>query len=110
MFIVNGDGKYSFRIYDADRTSTRTIYSYEWLDEPQIKTNASEFLSSCKVGYYRDYDNDKYRTYRNADYEDEVLARYKAYQEKTFDTVLVNENDAIEKSETIILSKSTICL
>jgi len=108
LFFAKDNGKYTIRIYDANRTPTKTIYTDEWIDEPDIDNNASEFLTSAVVKYRHDVTEDTYRLYENLDYKTETFARYKRYKKSTFETGLVTEADAIDKSETILDFSSNV--
>ena len=102
IFLVQDDGKYTFRKYDETRAISKTIYTDEWIDEPAVKKESKELLSSVKINYNRNHADDKWHTYNNATYEDDVQAQYKTLAEKKFDTVLATEAGAIEKSESIM--------
>ena len=106
VFIVQDDGKYTARIYNADRTPAKTIYSDEWIGEPAVSIDESEILSSVVKKYSKNWDANTFRSYLNDDYEDEVSTQYKSYQQESIETLLTNENDAAAKSESIMaLSK-----
>ncbi|MBN2401013.1 MAG: hypothetical protein JXN64_01310 [Spirochaetes bacterium] len=99
-------GKYSARNYDENRTPVRRIYSDEWMDVPKISIDWSQFLSSVRIDYDKDEAEDKFRSYLNTDYEEEVFKRYKSKQFKAIETILATEAGAKSKSETIMkLSK-----
>lgn len=106
IFYVTPDGKYSAKIFDADRTPRKTIESYEWISDPKITIDESRFLSSVKILYNQDYAKGTYTEYLNDNYENEVLRRYKAYNQKEIKTLLATESDAMAISETVMaLSK-----
>lgn len=105
MFSKDG-GKYSARNYDENRTPTRRIYFDEWMDEPQISIDWDKFLSSIIINYDKDETEDKFKSYLNTAYEDEVFNRYKSKKSLTIETILATEAGAMAKSETIMkLSK-----
>lgn len=102
LFFAKDNGLYTVRIYDANRTPAKTIYSDEWLSEPQIDNNADEFLTSCIINYNKDWTNDKYYSYEETSYIDTVFDIYKSKQSKTIETGLMTEAAAILKAQTIM--------
>lgn len=102
LFFTKIDGKYTCRLFDEDREPDRTIQTYEWIGDPKINNNGSEFLSSVNIMYDKDLKNDRSKQYLNTDSENDVLARYKSYQQRTFNTVLYKESDAILKSDLVM--------
>ena len=108
VFIVQDDGKYTARIYSATRTASRTIYSDEWIGDPSVSIDESEFLSSVIIKYSKNWNANTFRSFRNDDYETEVSTQYKSYQEETIETLLTNETDAAAKSESIMELSKTI--
>jgi len=95
-FIIQDDWKYTFRIYDSLREIERTIYLEEMIEAPQIEWRGDEFLTSCKIGYKRDWALNSHRWHvENAD-EAELYSKYKKYISRNFDTLLTNSTDAAE--------------
>ena len=102
FFMKNG-GLYTIRIYDEDRTpNTREIENIEWMGNPSIDNNGSQFLSSVIISYAKDQKEDKYLTYENDDYKDDVFDRYKKLKVGQYNTMLPTLSDAMDKSETIM--------
>lgn len=95
IFFSKNNGLYTCRIFDEDRTPSKTIQNYEWIGDPKIQNNGSEFLSSIRILYNQDLTEEEYSNYLNTDYEEEALLRYKAYQQRDIETLLYNEADAI---------------
>lgn len=108
LFFAHDNGLYTIRIYDADRTPVKTIYSDEWMDEPTIDNNSDEFLSSVIINYNKDQSSDEYYTYEETSYIDEVFDIYKSKQSKTIETGLTTEADAILKAQTIMESSKLV--
>lgn len=107
IFFNKNDGRYSIRLYNPSRTISITIQQDEWLDEPDISNNSSEFLSSVIIKYSRDIANDDYLQYENKDYEYDVFSTYRAYKNTEIETNLTTLADAILKSESVMaLSKN----
>ena len=101
-FIVQNNGKYTFRILDTSQDPEMTIHIEQMLEPPQISWDGTQFLTSCKVGYKKNYSEDSYRWYTNDTDKDKIYAKYKKYISKEFETYLVNEADAQELSEAIM--------
>jgi len=102
VFFVQDDGRYSIRIYNADRMYSKVILVDDWIDEPKIDDNQDQFLTSAVIKYNHDIDNDEYYQYENKDYEATAYETYKTYNKKTIETGLTTEADAILKSQTIL--------
>lgn len=102
IIIFQANGKITARSYYSDRSISKTISDDEWIDDPQIRYPANEFLSSAVCLYNRDIGNDKYRRYKNDDYESTVFDKYSQYREKEFPTLLVNSTDADSKTENVL--------
>ncbi|MGD8305204.1 MAG: hypothetical protein PVF17_00995 [Ignavibacteria bacterium] len=107
-FFVKDNGKYTARIYDADRTPAYTIQKDDWMGDPSIINNGSEFLTSVRIGYKHDIDNDERLYYENIDYRDNTFKIYKSYKTRTYETELTTLADAQDKSETIMEISSNI--
>jgi len=107
LFFVKDSGLYTIRTFDEDRTPVKTIYKDDWWNEPTIKNNTSEFLSSCVVQYQPNQKSNEYSEYNNTDYEEEVDGIYKSKQSKTFKTNLTDSTSADLKSETIMLNSKS---
>ena len=106
-FMVQDDGLFSARIYDTDRIPVKTIYTDEWIEPPVLSLDEGQFLSSVIIKYNKDQKEGKFYQYLNDTYESDVVYNYRSYNQKTFETILVNESDAIAKSESIMeLSKN----
>jgi len=107
-FFDKVDGRLTLRLYDPDRTPVKTLREYEWISEPTFKSRDKEFLSSVKIGYSKDHKENDYMYYLNKDYEDAALRKYKSYQQKTIETILQSETDALQKSELIMTFSSDV--
>lgn len=101
-FIDKDDGKYSFRIFDRQAASTRTITVSEIFGEPNISWAGSRFLTKVKVGYAQDYSEKQFAWYEDDTAESDVHAENKKYQEKEPETYLVNAADAQSLAEDYI--------
>lgn len=108
IFFTQLDGKYTAKIFDEDREPAKTIENYEWIGNPKIKNNGSEFLSSVQILYNKDLKDDKYLKYLNARKQSEALALYKSYQQKDFETLLYTEADALALSDLIMEQSYTV--
>jgi len=106
VFDVLADGRFTFRSYNPDKTPSYEIFEDELLDDPSIKYDSEEYLSSVKIEHSKDWLEKESELFTNDDFEIEVFGRYRQYKERTFETSLTNEIDASILSESIMeLSK-----
>ena len=108
-FYVQADGKYSAKKFDSARSSSVTIQNYQWIGEPSISYNTNDLLSSVTIQAKKHYARNKYLlSPTNTTYQDEVLYKYKKYQTKEFKTILIDNSDAEDKAENIMLQTKDI--
>jgi hypothetical protein len=103
-FLRKDDGKYTFIKWTSSATVTTTISNVDFLRDstPSIDWDGTAFLSSCAIGYRRDWANNKHAYYNNALYQTDAFTKYKKYQHKSFDTLLTNATDAAAYSEEVM--------
>lgn len=101
-FFIKDNGLYTARIYDPGRTPVTRIYSDDWIGDAKIVNNGSEYLTSVRIGYNHDLEEDTRIYYENVDYKESTFEIYKQYKTDTFDTELTTLADATDKSETIM--------
>jgi len=98
LFIVQPDGRYSFKLIDTSASATTTIVKSDILvDALQISYNPSEVLSSARVSYARvpDTNNSDYKTWLTDTAEESaIFNKYKCYRQQDFDTYLVDQSGA----------------
>ena len=102
VFLVQSDGKYSFRKFNENRVPRYTIQTDEWISEPEITYNSAEYLTSVRIKYNKNFESGDFMTYNNTAYEDDVYRRYKVYKDKEFETFIALAADANAKSEVIM--------
>ena len=104
-FLRKDDGKYTFIKWNPNATVTTTISNVDFLRDstPAIDWDGTAFLSSCAIGYRRDWANNKHAYYNNALYQTDAFTKYKKYQHKSFDTLLTNATDAATYSEEVMV-------
>jgi hypothetical protein len=102
IFDVLADGRFTFRSFDDTRASATTVQQDELLDDPNIKYDSNEYLSSVKIEYSEDLKEKDPEIYTNTDYQAEVYGRYRQYKERTFETRLTSATDAATLSEAIM--------
>lgn len=107
-FFAHDDGTLTIRIYDVNRTPVATIYRDEWMDEPVITNNGSEYLSSAIIKYAKDHKEDRYLTYEETGYMTQAFNTYKKYKNKAFETNLYTLAEATDKAETIMDISSNV--
>ena len=105
LFIVKGDGKFSFKVVDTLSTAISTIYSYDILNNHSIEYDSSEVISSTRIGYSRDWtasDSSAYSWINDISQESAIHSKYKTYNQKEVKTLLINSIDAQEFSTTFL--------
>jgi hypothetical protein len=107
-FYTHDDGRLTIRLYDENRTPIKTIYKDEWMDNPTITNNGSEFLTSCVIKYDQDQADERYRTYEELSYQTAAFDRYKKLKSKEFETGLFTAAAAQAKAETIMNISSDV--
>jgi hypothetical protein len=107
-FYTHDDGRLTIRLYDEDRVPVKTIYKDEWMDNPTITNNGSEFLTSCVIKYDQDQADSRYRTYEELSYQTAAFDRYKKLKSKEFETGLFTAAAAQAKAETIMNISSDV--
>jgi hypothetical protein len=93
-FIVQGDGKYTYRETDTSAASTKTIEVDELMVPPKAQYKSAEYLTSLIINYDRDEDENEYVEYPYSSEESEVYNLYGTYREREFNTLLVDSADA----------------
>ncbi len=102
VFDVLADGRFTFRTFNADRTAEYEIFEDELLDDPSIDYDSEEYLTSVKVEYSNNIQDDNYLLYTNTDLQTEVYARYRQYKERIFTTALTSQADAVTLTNDIM--------
>ncbi|UCF13198.1 MAG: hypothetical protein JSW06_02795 [Thermoplasmatales archaeon] len=102
IFLYQDNGLITFRTYDSNRSVTRVIQNDEWINKPVVDYPSSDFLSSIKIKYSKNFDANTFRSYLNDDEESTVFARYRQYRQATVETVLATETDADTKSDRVM--------
>ncbi len=115
IFYVQNDGRYSFKKYDNDRASTQTIPNDSWEEEFQVNYNTGTYLTSAMARGRLHVAKDEYLLYyNNTRYEKEGLYKYKKYNSKEYDTILLNTGseitgrDLYQKTEEIMIQSKDI--
>lgn len=107
-FFAHDDGRYTIRVYDETRAQTKTIHTDDWIDDPAIANNGSEYLTSCAIQYKYDGHTEKYSTYTDTTREAEAYDVYKKYKSKTFETGLYELTAAQSKGAVIMEFSSNV--
>ena len=98
-FIVQDNGKFTFRILDIDQEPEKTIYIENMAKPFDIEWEGTEFLSSANIGYKRNWDKKRHRWYLKDDLRDVIYSEHKKYNDKSFKTLIVDEAGAIKRAE-----------
>jgi len=102
IFLVQDDGRYTFKVYDSGKSPDRTIAIGELLEPPSVSYNSGEFLSSVLVRHTKDWTEDKYQTYIDDDQEEAIFEDYKTRRQKVFETLLTSSADAATFADSIM--------
>ncbi len=110
VYLIQDDGKITFRTSDTSKAISLTIYDDEIPEDvlPEIDPRTQEYLSSVIIGYAKQYKEKRFLKQLNNTYEQEVLNNYGRYKQRTIETLLTNSTDATTKAEAIMLSSKTI--
>ena len=102
-FFQHDDGRWTVRLYNANKTPIDTISADEWLDEPEFSSNAKEYLTDVTVLYKKNQGADGFRgKYSNTTHKDDIFNIYKKYKTTTYETHLIDSTAAIARSEMIM--------
>jgi len=110
MFQVDPSGKYAFRVIRPGDAATYTIPEYDIINNPTATYDPSEVITSTRIGYAKDWTTtgSAYTYLNDTSQQTTIYAKYKVYNEKTFDTYLPNLAAAQTFSDTILAYAGTI--
>lgn len=108
VYLIQDDGKITFKTSDTSKGISLTIYNDELLTNPEIDPRTSEYLSSVIIAYAEQIKEDRFLKVLNDTYEQEVLNSYGRYKQRTIETLLTNSSDATAKAEAVMLSSKII--
>lgn len=97
VFIIQPDGKYSFKLIDTSTAALTTIPTYDILNPIEINYNPTEVISSIRVGFdiSLNMTTDQYISWlKDTSYEASVFLKYKIYNQRDFETVLHDQAGA----------------
>jgi len=93
-FIEIDDGRFTFRIIDLSAPATETIGKSMISGSPSAYHDGTLFLSSCKIGYKKDWSRRQFRWLNENDEEDDIATKSGRRSEEKFETLLTNTTDA----------------
>ena len=111
LFRVDADGLFSFQVIKTDASPVARIPGFDVLNRHSISYDPAEVVSSVRVGYARDWTaaaGEQYTYYTDDTREQTVFNAYKTYEEKTFDTALIDEAAAIAFASLVLDSVDTV--
>lgn len=111
VFLIDNLGRYSFKIIRPTDPATIEIPEYDIINYPRATYNPSEVITSTKIGYARDWTISGASGYTyliDTSQEDEIFAKYKTYNQKTFDTFLPDITAAQAFSNVILAYSGNI--
>lgn len=102
-FIVQDDGKFTFRTYDATRPIDQTIAYWELLDDIfEVAYNTDEVLISCRIGYDKNWDENIFTDLVHNPDETTIADKFKFYRKRSFETLLTASGSATTFAEAIM--------
>jgi hypothetical protein len=93
IFDVQVDGRFTFKVIDTSAIALSTIVSIDINNKHSISFDPGEVISSVRVSYDIDgnVESSNYRTWlTDISVEETVFLKYKTYNQKDFETWLVN--------------------
>lgn len=89
IFDVTDEGLFTFKFITETGTPEWIIPKTDFINSQlSISYDPAEVVSSVRVGHTRDWGDDSYTYYTNTTREASVFAKYKTYNQQTFDTLL----------------------
>jgi len=95
LFIVQGDGKFSFKMRDTSAESVTTINIDSLVKPSAVDLPSKEYLNSVRVKYNRSWESEKGSFYLDDSKKEELFNIYRSNVEKEFETVLSEKADAV---------------
>ena len=111
VFLIDNLGRYSFKVIRPADAATFEIPEYDILNYPRASYNPSEVITSTRIGYARDWTisgSSGYTYLTDTSQESDIFAKYKTYNQKTFDTFLSDLTTAQAFSDVILAYAGTI--
>lgn len=99
---LEGDGRFNMKVVDLTKEPVKTIKIDDLIKTPKQINKSSDYISSAKVGYRRNFDEKEYSYFINKDEERSLIGRYRSYKEQTFETLLTNSADASAYSDKVM--------
>ena len=93
-FIEKDDGRFTFRIVDITADADETIGKDKITGSPAVPHDGTLFLSSCNIGYKRDWSKRAFRWLNEVTNEGDIATKYGRRSEEKFETLLTNAIDA----------------
>ena len=115
-FIIQNDGKYTFRTYDTSRATSLSLANDELLaaskndqyPSMRVAYPQEEYLTDCTILYNRKWNSGEFQQVDNTTYQSDVYDEIGVYNNRSFETLIVAEADAITSAENIMLRSKDI--
>lgn len=102
-FLLERNGLYTWRSFDADSIPVLTIYENQWKAFPAIVGREEEILTSATVKYDRALSSGRWSRVTDESQEEELKELLGgSYRDKEFDSLYVNESDALDYAQGIM--------
>jgi hypothetical protein len=109
-FLLERDGKYTARYFDADANPVLTIHENQWLEDPIVIGDETELLTSATVEYNQSINKDTFEAYTDATKEETVYSEFGLYRDRVFTTGYSTATGAQNFAESIMLRSDDIAL
>ena len=106
-FIMEDDGRYAGRIFNKDSAILQYLYKEDILEPFNLISTTSKIISNTKIGYNKDWKNNKYSYFSDSSNLVTSLNNYQISNTKKIDTLLINAADAETLSDYLLEMFST---
>jgi len=108
VFWVDADSKFSAKVVDRSAATSFSVYSRDILDMLELRYDSSLVVTSTRIGYAHNWEENTYTHYEDDSRETTVFERYKVYRVHELDTYLSNATGAESLSDSILDDFDTI--
>lgn len=102
VFLVQDDGKYTYKVEDSSDASVQTLTKEDLLNVPAPRYESREILTSARIGHTKRWTAGTYRWVIDDDEAEAIYNKFKVYRQRDFPTILVSAADAQDAGDTIM--------
>lgn len=96
------DGLYTFRFTDESAAASKTIVKEDYLGSPVIRPDVDNIISTIRVGYDHDIEEDEYTWWNDRGQRTRVVSKYTIDHDYEMETFLISEAEAIELANSML--------